>query len=114
MRINLGSEPQSVEREVTGAFGSFFITLRAITGTDRARSRHFFMREEFDELAKLRSGMVIGWREITDHANAPIPFNSRNLELVCAANAAIDGAIQTSVADYFRENLTLIEDVEKN
>lgn len=108
MKVRFGKEPQTLEREVTGSFGSFFITVRAPTAIERARIRHFIMREEYDRLAELRRSLVVGWRDVTDEEEKPIPFNGRNLDIVCGANSDIESGIMATVGRFTDENLTLV------
>lgn len=107
-KVNLGQEPNMVEREVKGAFGNFFIQIRTPSVVERARIRNLLIHGQWDELSILRHHLVQGWREMLGTDDQPIAFNDQNYERVCACNPSIEQAITSTVAAFLDEDLTAV------
>jgi hypothetical protein len=116
MRINLGQEPAVVERKIEHpSFGSFFISIKPLDMMGKARYWSAQAESNFPEILDIRIRSVVGWRDLLDSQDHPIPFNRENLDKVLSANDDLFGCVINAVHDAFGENRTaLTEEQIKN
>lgn len=115
LKIALGQEPESVEREVSGPFGSFFVTIKPLSLGQRVRYWTCQLANDFEEVIKTRVEHVVGWREVVDASGAEVPFNKENFQRLAGANNSIFSAVGNVVHEVFAGDSTLLpKDVEKN
>lgn len=113
LKLAIGQEPSSVEREVSGSFGNFYVTIQPFTLGQRVRYWTAQYADQFDEVMKTRIEHVIGWRDVLDEQGEPIPFNRSNLDSLLAANHTIFAAVCNVAHAVFSEDATVLSEAER-
>lgn len=112
--INTDPAPMTVEREVSGDFGSFTIVIKTPTIPERHKSRSLQYREEVEERCRYLLGFLIDWRDVFDAKGNAIPFTA-NFDTVFRPNGSVLQAVVLRIAELFDEDLGVIsKDAEKN
>ncbi len=104
--------PATVEREVKGPFGSFFISIKTPGIPERHKARSL-VYTNIEERPRYLLTFVCGWRDVLDKDGQPIPF--RQSSQVLGTNGSVLHAVVLTVADFFDEDLSVLtEEEEKN
>lgn len=114
LRIDLNGYSNTVEREVKGTFGSFFITIRRPSIAERISIRGMSYENSFQRMFEIELSLLVGWKGLSDKEGNEIPFNELTKGGVLGIQPIMDAVLGT-IHDYLNEpNGILSEDAEKN